>query len=49
VWNLYREAIRRLGPKPTLIEWDTDLPALSVLVAEAHKADRVVEPAYAES
>jgi hypothetical protein len=39
VWGLYRHALRRFGRLPTLIEWDTDLPALSVLVAEAHRAD----------
>jgi uncharacterized protein (UPF0276 family) len=32
-------AIRRFGPVPTLIEWDTDLPSLDVLLAEAAKAD----------
>jgi uncharacterized protein (UPF0276 family) len=35
VWALYREACRRFGPRPTLIEWDTDLPALDVLLDEA--------------
>jgi len=39
VWNLYRAALRRFGDVPTLIEWDTDIPALEVLVAEAAKAD----------
>lgn len=43
VWSLYRRAVQRLGPIPTLIEWDTDLPALSVLVAEAGKADAILE------
>ena len=38
VWALYRHALARLGPVPTLIEWDTDLPALSVLVDEADLA-----------
>jgi uncharacterized protein (UPF0276 family) len=28
---------------PTLIEWDTDVPALDVLVAEARKADSFLE------
>lgn len=41
VWDLYAFAIRRFGPKPTLIEWDTDIPALDVLVAEAAQADRI--------
>ena len=40
VWALYERALRRLGPKPTLIEWDTELPPLSVLVQEAQKAER---------
>jgi len=38
VWALYETACRRLGPKPTLIEWDTDLPALEVLLGEAATA-----------
>lgn len=38
VWRLYERAIRRFGAVPTLIEWDTDVPALDVLVAEAAKA-----------
>ena len=41
VWTLYRAALQRFGPVPTLIEWDTDLPALEVLVAEAARADAV--------
>jgi uncharacterized protein len=43
VWSLYERAIQRLGPVPTLIEWDTDVPPLDVLVAEARKADIVME------
>jgi len=43
VWSLYERAIRRLGPVPTLIEWDTDVPELDVLVAEARKADMIME------
>jgi uncharacterized protein len=42
VWALYSAAVNRFGPAPTLIEWDTDIPALDVLVAEAHKADRTL-------
>jgi hypothetical protein len=41
VWGLYAAAIQRLGDIPTLIEWDSDLPTLEVLSAEAHQADRV--------
>jgi uncharacterized protein (UPF0276 family) len=38
VWVLYLEALTRFGPVPTLIEWDNDVPALDVLVAEADHA-----------
>jgi uncharacterized protein (UPF0276 family) len=43
VWSLYERAIKRLGPVPTLVEWDTDVPAIEVLVAEARKADIIME------
>lgn len=39
VWTLYQHAISRLGPRPTLIEWDTDVPVLDVLLGEAMWAD----------
>jgi hypothetical protein len=39
VWALYAAALRRFGPVPTLIEWDTNLPALEVLLDEAHHAE----------
>jgi uncharacterized protein len=38
VWALYAHAIQRFGNTPTLIEWDTDIPALDVLLAEAAMA-----------
>ena len=41
VWDLYAHALDRFGPKPTLIEWDSSLPALSVLVGEARYADHI--------
>jgi len=44
VWQLYRRALARFGPLPTLIEWDTDIPALETLVAESQRADRLLEP-----
>lgn len=40
VWCLYAHALHRLGEKPTLIERDNNLPALSVLTAEANRARR---------
>ena len=41
VWSLYEQACRRFGPKPTLIEWDTDLAALDVLLSQAAQADAI--------
>jgi uncharacterized protein len=42
VWRVFRHAVARLGPRPTLIEWDTDLPALEVLLDEAAKAEHTI-------
>lgn len=38
VWELYRAALRAFGPAPVLIEWDTDVPPLEVLLEEVEKA-----------
>ncbi len=43
VWALYECALRRFGPAPTLIEWDTDIPALGVLEDEAAIAQRKMD------
>ena len=40
VWALYDEAVRCFGPRPTLVEWDTELPPLDVLLDEARRAER---------
>lgn len=40
VWALYGDALARTGPRPTLIEWDTRIPPLPVLLAEAARANR---------
>jgi uncharacterized protein (UPF0276 family) len=49
VWKLYQAALCRLGPVPTLIEWDADLPPLSRLLAEAQRADRMMEGSRARA
>jgi uncharacterized protein (UPF0276 family) len=41
VWSLYARAIARMGPRPTLIEWDADIPPLDVLLAQARRAEAV--------
>jgi uncharacterized protein (UPF0276 family) len=40
VWSLYGHALARFGPVPTLIEWDTAIPPLPVLIGEADAARR---------
>ena len=37
VWALFKHAVRRIGPRPVLIEWDTKLPPLEVLLDEADR------------
>ncbi|CAG9240093.1 conserved hypothetical protein [Paraburkholderia tropica] len=38
VWTLYEAALQRFGAVPTLIEWDTDVPPLDILLDEARIA-----------
>ena len=45
VWALYAHTIEKGGMKPTLIEWDNDVPDWPVLAAEAARADAVLQPA----
>lgn len=47
VWALYRHAIARCGPRPTLVEWDNDVPAFAVLLAQARRAEREMASAAA--
>jgi uncharacterized protein len=42
VWALYAEALSLFGPVPTLIEWDSNVPSLDVLVEEAARADALL-------
>ncbi|HVY05916.1 MAG TPA: DUF692 domain-containing protein [Burkholderiales bacterium] len=47
VWKLYERACQRFGPVPTLVEWDTDIPSIEVLLGEADKAAQVMAVAHA--
>jgi uncharacterized protein (UPF0276 family) len=49
VWALYAETVRRLGPTPTLIEWDNAVPTWPTLLAEARQAERAVAMATTAS
>jgi uncharacterized protein (UPF0276 family) len=43
VWDLFAFALTRIGARPTLIEWDNDIPPLATLVAEAARADGILD------
>ena len=45
VWQVFEHTLRRLGPRPTLMEWDTDLPEAAVLLAEAAAAEHRLQAA----
>ncbi len=47
VWELYEYVLQHIGPRPTLIEWDSDIPALPVLMGEAAKAQQRLEDCHA--
>ena len=49
VWDLYRQAVKWFGNVPTLIEWDTDVPELPILLAEAEKADAILMENHAHT
>jgi len=49
VWTLYRRLVDRVGPRPTLIEREDDIPAFDLLMAERNRAQGVLsqrEPAH---
>ena len=46
VWDLFRESIKQIGVKPTMIEWDTDLPTLDKLCLEAYRAENIIRENY---
>lgn len=48
VWALYAKTIEQIGARPTLIEWDTDIPAFDTLIDEAEKARALMESAVKE-
>jgi uncharacterized protein len=42
VWTLFDEVIGRIGARPTLVEWDNDVPPFAVLMQDAHRAGRIL-------
>jgi uncharacterized protein (UPF0276 family) len=49
VWQLYQAALRIIGSRPTLIEWDADLPSWQVLVDQAARADAYMRQDYEQA
>ncbi|MDH6230754.1 uncharacterized protein (UPF0276 family) [Mesorhizobium soli] len=45
VWDLFAHVVQRIGPKPTLIEWDADVPTWPELKAEADRAEAIMAAA----
>lgn len=45
VWQLYAQAVQHFGDQPALIEWDTALPPIETLLAQAERANRVAQEA----
>jgi uncharacterized protein (UPF0276 family) len=48
VWDVYRDAVRRFGPIPTLVEWDDHIPPIADVIAESARA-RAIESEVLES
>ncbi len=44
VWSLYSRLINRVGVKPTLVEWDNNIPDFSVFLEEVQKARSLQKP-----
>jgi len=42
VWSLYAHAVTLIGPVPTLIEWDADVPDWPMLKREADRAEAIM-------
>lgn len=49
VWELYQNAVKRIGTRPTIIEWDNDIPSLDKLCLEAYRAEKIMRDIYAAS
>jgi uncharacterized protein (UPF0276 family) len=45
VWRMFETVVRLIGPRPTLIEWDTNIPDLSALMGEAAVAQAILNAA----
>ncbi len=46
VWDLYKKSLQLFGKKPTLIEWDNNIPPLHTLIDESIKAEKIATTIY---
>jgi uncharacterized protein (UPF0276 family) len=49
VWALFRQAVLRFGARPTMIEWDSNIPPLEVLVEQADQASAILSQPHDET
>ncbi len=49
VWGYFEQLVKRIGARPTLIEWDNDIPAFDVLMTEAQKARVLIQSSVQEA
>ncbi|TMV94114.1 DUF692 domain-containing protein [Thioclava sp. BHET1] len=45
VWGLFAETVTQFGPRPSLVEWDNDVPDFATLMTEASRAEAILEDA----
>ena len=45
VWDLYSAAIKKFGDVKTIVEWDTDVPPLSIMLEETNMANDIKQKA----
>jgi len=48
VWHMLEEVVGRIGPRPTLVEWDRELPEMEMLLGEVSKAEAILQASVQE-
>ena len=49
VWNLFKQAVQIFGPRPTLIEWDEEIPDFATLLDEVEKCKGLISDSIKKS
>lgn len=45
VWQLFQQVLNSMGPKPTIIEWDNQIPPVATMLRESAIAERILQEA----